>query len=210
MTDITTPNASNQPGADAVPANLPAGVSIEQYNEAVQDAKARGLIGADGKPANGAQDPQIQSAKDGMAPATSPEQYNLTASPVLDDNGQPDMSIDASEFDAWRRGVLAAAEFPADLGASLVAAVTDAERRLANQSPEQREITIRTSRAELARLWDSETEQNIADANSLLAYVEEQCPGIVEYLDRSGAANSVPVIVALAHQAQRIGVRARL
>lgn len=196
MTDITTPNASNQPGADAVPANLPAGVSIDQYNEALADAQARGLIG----PVENEPTKFEAGAIAAFPEVTSTTEYQLHEFPVDISDGDEAGSM---AFDVQRREWLAAGHFPAEHGRSLIAAVADAEKRLANLTPEARELQIRTARGQLARLWGEKADANIALANRFLDYIEQRVPGAVAYLDASGAANDPAVIAQVFMQAER-------
>ncbi len=199
MTDTLNPTAApvgQTTPTDTGPA-LPFGVSAEQYADAIADAKARGLI-----PASTMNDATKNEAAavEAFPEVTAPEQYDLTSYPVDTSDGD---HAGAAAFDAQRRSWLQAAGLPRELGASMIAAVVNAERKNINATPEQRELTIRETRATLANLWGPSTDANIELANRFLDHVEAKAPGVLAYLDASGAANDPAVVAQVFHAAER-------
>lgn len=203
MTDTTTAPQSaavtgGQP-ADTQAQALPFGVSAEQHAAAIADAQARGIYDPN-EPTMNEETATLDKAIQAFPVADNPEQYNLTEYPVDASDGD---EVGAHEFDVWRRSALHAAGFPRDMAGSVVAACVAAEKRFANETPADRELTILNTHAELARLWGDRTQTNLDLANKFLDYVEAKSPGVLAYLDASGAANDIAVIAAVVAQAER-------
>lgn len=199
MTDTTTPTPSTGAPSDATAPALPFGVSAEQYAAAIADAQALGIYDPNAPTMNPAT--KFESAAiEAFPEVTAPEQYQLHDFPIDTSDGD---EAGARDFDMQRRGWLQAAGFPADLGRSMIAAVTDAERRLADLTPDQKEIQIRSARAAMTRLWGDRTQENVDLANRFISYVEARAPGVIDYLDKSGAANCPAVVAAVHLQAER-------
>lgn len=194
----TPPPSSGQPADTQAAPALPFGVSREQYDAAVLDAQARGLD--PNAPTMNEATKSLEQAITAFPEVTAPEQYDLSQYPVDDSDGDAAATM---EFDAWRRSALQAAGVPAEMAGGLVSACVAAEKRFANQTPDDREVTIRNTNAAMTRLWGNKAASNIELANRFLDYVESRQPGVLAYLDASGAANDPAVIAAVWMQAER-------
>lgn len=197
-TPQTTPTPAPSGQSADTPAALPFGVSGEQYGAALADAQSRGFYDPN-EPTMNSQTKALEQAITAFPEVDSPEQYDLSQYPV-DDSGDAAATM---EFDAWRRSALQAAGVPAEMAGGLVSACVDAERRFQNQTPDQRELQISNANAAMAKLWGDKATANLELANKFLDYVESRQPGVIEYLDASGAANDVFVIAAVVAQAER-------
>jgi hypothetical protein len=146
---------------------------------------------------------------DSFFPPAKPEEYEMP--PLV--QGEGEYTKDAAAFDQKTRGWLASGRFPKEIGSAVARAANEAAALhlkpdgSPRMSPAEAEIWRRGEYAKLERMWGSETKAKIALARQLVAEVNERSPGLIDYLEITGAGNSSMVIAQIAMQAERLAAR---
>lgn len=183
---------------NATPA-LPFGVSREQYDAAAMAATA--TPGSTPQDADEL-DPATQAALESFdfAPPGEPAQYSGTPH-------DGDMT-----FDTTARQYLGAAEFPREVGSTLLAAMHKYEHASAGRTltDGERELSKRSTEAALQRTLGEDYAPMVELARTLAQHIEKAKPGFIAWLESSGAGNDVRLITAMGFQAYMLKARGPL
>ena len=85
---------------------------------------------------------------------------------------------------------------------SLAKQVGEVVAKTAQMNEVDREIWARTEFAQIERVWGDKTGEKLALARQLVLEIERKQPGLVDYLNATGAGDSAMVIMQLGNQAE--------
>jgi hypothetical protein len=177
--------AASGSGAPAAPGTVPAPV----------DAPASG--GAD-RPAD-----EIAREIDQHFPPARPEQFDM---PVIADEGE-DYGPRQFEADKLARSWLADARLPREIGSHIAQEAARTAALLKTMTPETRELWARGQREMIDRTLGAAAPRKLALAHQLIQELEGKSPGVVAFLETSGAGNAASIVVQVAEHATRLAAR---
>ncbi|MFZ5791865.1 MAG: hypothetical protein ACOY3L_14330 [Pseudomonadota bacterium] len=198
-------------GGSQEPGDIPGGLGLTAAQSrqlvewAVQDGRltreqADAMLKADG-----VQSAEQPAAGDGLLPPVSEQELAQRASQyqmpqIADDSGG--YGKQAQEFDTTARTWLAAAGFDPDIGSSLAKRIGEVSDAWLKMDDNARELSRRSSEAMLQRTWGADCARNLALAQQFVRDLEAKRPGIIEFLEASGAGNDPTTINLIFGQAR--------
>jgi hypothetical protein len=212
----TAPNTTTAAPAAAEPAEQPisreaqtmfawidADVQAGRFS-AEEGAKMKAEAIGGSVPAPTAADPIAEHlTAEGFAPAQAKD-FHLP--PMLKDGES--FTPELQQADATMRGWLEGAMFTREIGSSLAAEVEKVARTQMNADDATREIYARGQRAALERVWGPEkTAERIALAQKLVRELDAKQPGLIRFMNDTGAGNCAFVIAQIALHAERLAGR---
>lgn len=205
VTDTTTPAVEVRDGKNG-------SINVDQLNAWIaqeeaagrstpeQSAAIRAEAGIDAPTPN----PVVDYLKaEGFAPARSDE---FQIPKFLEENERFSPELQAA--DATMRGWLADGLFTREIGSSIARTVASVGEQCANMTDAEREIYARGQVAQLETMWGVEkTAERIRLASGPVRELEAKRPGLVRFLNDSGAGNSATLIANVALHAERLNAR---
>jgi hypothetical protein len=136
-------------------------------------------------------------------PPARPEQFDL---PSLADEGE-DYGPRQFEADKLARSWLADARFPREIGSHIAQEAARTAALLKTMTPESRELWARGQREMIDRTLGAAAPRKLALAHQLIQELEGKSPGVVAFLEASGAGNAATIVVQVAEHATRLAAR---
>lgn len=136
--------------------------------------------------------------------AKSPAEYEMP--PLTTSPDQP-LTPEMKAFDTSARSWLMAAEVPANIGTSMLKEGDRVAKFYPKMPDGERQAWILGERAKLQKIYCNNLDRKIALGKQLVRELEAKQPGIVEYLERSGAGNSALFGAQLIRTAERLQAR---
>jgi len=126
--------------------------------------------------------------------------------PVIADEGE---DYGPQQFEAGKlaRSWLADARLPREIGSRIAQEAARSATLLKTMTPEAREIWTRGQRETIDRTLGAAASQKLALAQRLIQELETKSPGVVAFLEASGAGNAAAVVVQVAEHATRLAAR---
>lgn len=121
------------------------------------------------------------------------------------DPGQvaPPMSKELAEFDSSARAWLVGAEFPRDLGKSLITAITKTVQATKAMTPDQLESYGLVEYEKLEKVYGEGLEEKLRAAGHMVEALDQQKPGLKNLLRSKGIGDSSMVANLLIQQSER-------
>ena len=113
------------------------------------------------------------------------------------------MSPALKEFDGHARTWLVSAEFPRELGNSLVAEIERVAKTTKGMTPAQLESYGETEFAKLERVYGPKLEEKLRDAGRMVQELEAKRPGLNAFLQSKGLGDSALIASQLIAQSER-------
>lgn len=138
---------------------------------------------------------------DTQFPAAKPEEYQIRYA----DPGQvaPPMSAEMKAFDSSARTWLSQAEFPANLGNSLITTIAKTAQATKHMNATQLEEYGYAEYAKLERVYGSELEKKLQAAGRMVEALDAKQPGLKNLLKSKGLGDNAMVASLLIQQAER-------
>ena len=117
------------------------------------------------------------------------------------------MPLELKELDGQARVWLASAEFPRELGNSLISTIEQVGRTTKGMTPNQLEAYGHAEYAKLERAYGPALEEKLSQANRMVQALEAKRPGLNRLLQSKGIGDSALVVNQLIAQSERYHTR---
>jgi hypothetical protein len=139
-------------------------------------------------------------AAEGFAPAKPSE---LRLRQHLPENMTPELRKAEESITGW----ITEARLPSGIANAIVADIAKSGDKWQTMDDTQREIHAQQTRTQLEKLWGDKAPERIALAQRLIRELDARRPGLIRFLDESGAGNSTFLIAQLGMHAERLAAR---
>jgi hypothetical protein len=138
---------------------------------------------------------------DAHFPVAKPEEFSIRYA----DPGQPapPMTKELKQFDTSARTWLSQAEFPRDLGNSLITTISKAAQQTKAMTPEQLESYALVEYAKLEQVYGAELEAKLNAAGHMVVALDKKQPGLKNLLRSRGLGDNAMVASMLIQQSER-------
>jgi hypothetical protein len=119
----------------------------------------------------------------------------------------PPMSKELSQFDQSARAWLVGAEFPANLGNSLITNIEKVAQQTKAMTPDQLESYGLVEYEKLQRAYGDKLEEKLTSAGHMVEALEKKTPGLKNLLRSKGLGDSALIASMLIGQAERYWIR---
>lgn len=157
-------------------------------------------------PANRSDEPPVEEVAreiDQHFPPARPEQFEM---PIMAEEGE-DYGPQQFEADKLARSWLADGRFPREIGSHIAQEAARAAALVRSMTPETRELWARGQREAIDKMLGAAAPRKLALAQQLIQELEGKRPGVVAFLEASGAGNAASVVVQVAEHATRLAAR---
>ena len=113
------------------------------------------------------------------------------------------MTPELKQFDTTARGWLSEAQFPRELGNSLINAVSKVAQHTQAMTPDQLTMYGETEFAKLEKAYGATLEEKLHSAAEMVEALEQKTPGLKNLLRSKGIGDSAMVASMLIQQAER-------
>ncbi len=151
-------------------------------------------------------------AADGIAPLSDPSHFDKEFPPV--DPGkyripiaEGEITKDTIEFVKSAQGWLSEGRFDAGIGTFMAEEADRISDQLEKLSPQDKILWEKSQINTLHNIYKGDFTRNIELARQLVSEIEARRPGLVKYLEDTGAGNSMMVVHQFVQQALRLDAR---
>jgi hypothetical protein len=140
-------------------------------------------------------------------PAARPEDYQIRyADPG---HSPPPMTTEMIQFDQSARTWLSGAEFPMDLGNSLITMIARVAQQTKAMTPDQLESYGLIEYEKLQKVYGEGLEEKLRAAGRMVVAIDQKTPGLKNSLKSKGLGDNAMVASLLIQQAERYWARRR-
>ncbi|MCA3247875.1 MAG: hypothetical protein ING19_01460 [Azospirillum sp.] len=140
---------------------------------------------------------------DKFFPPARPEQYEM---PAFAEPGE-EYGAAHVEADKLARGWLSEARFPREIGSHIAKEAARVAGLVKSMTPETRELWAQGQKESVEKMLGPAAPKKLALAQQLIRELEAKNPGVVNFLEATGAGNSAAIVVQVAEHAARLAAR---
>lgn len=218
MTDnpirVTPMPVIDEPGTRGASSGLPPAEAAKMAGWLVADGKITQAQAAEALAADGFAPPTAPEAEADLSDAAGeidaafpvPESSTAYRLPPLDESAFQSPA-QMREADTRLRTWLHTAQLPATVGTYLAGEIARVAKDYEKMDPGARTLHRQREEAQLGRVLGPNAGERIAAARRLVQEIEAKQPGLVHFLETTGAGNSAFVVAQLATHAERLAAR---
>lgn len=138
----------------------------------------------------------------GFPPASSPQDFSLP--PLTVEGGDAELIAATKEVQGW----LHSAKLTPEIGNAIAKEAAAYQQRWDKMSDAERTLDVRNTQAMLQRMWGAQYAETLEATQALVRELDTKAGGrLVEWLEVSGAGNSLQVAAQLGLHAMRLKAR---